>query len=122
MKCDVSKLKPVTVGVASKEAKWVSDDLSVGDTVWVVKNIAGKYTKPYEVLVSSDVSSTWDGSYVYGFLALVETEVDSYYTSITNMDILGLSEEDVLSKVKKLLKKQKKHVKARKTSIVLRKI
>lgn len=101
---DVSKLCPISIALLSNSHKGGDIEVKEGDTMWVIKNVSGNYHGPYQVTAKCDMVR--DGHSMYGFLALIETPVDDYYTTITTTDIIGKTKEDVLAIADAIIVKQ----------------
>ncbi|BAV80973.1 hypothetical protein [Vibrio phage RYC] len=105
MKGNLRDLCPIYVGLVDKELKGGNIPVKKGKEYWVVKNVSGKYYGPYKIL--AECSMKHYGEHVYGFLALVKTCIDPYYCSVTNLDIIDVSEDAVRNRAEGLLEKDK---------------
>lgn len=94
-------LHPLNVMGLPTELKGGDMDIKKGDTFWILRNHNGKYgNEPYAVEAVCDIVRDTDRS--YAVLVLVRTHIDDYFDHVGNLDIIGTSREDVMSKVGKI--------------------
>lgn len=108
---NISKLNPIKVGLLDPKLKGSQTPIVIDKPVWVCKNVSGEYHGIYSVIPKSDM--VFESPYCYGFLALVPSSVDVYFTSVNDMDIIGETKEEVENTVQTILGKQKEDAKAR---------
>lgn len=100
---DVTKLNVLHVVALAPELKGWDRHYPTGSTMWIVKNLNGKYLKPYAVEVVASTAVTGRGNN-QAYLVQVHTTVEDYFDSVSSQfDIVGVSEEDVLSTVTNLI-------------------
>ena len=76
-----------------------------GTTIWIIKNINGKYYTPYSV----DVLATYEQGSSKASLVYVDTHIEGYYDHVSStFDIIGKSKEEVEHRVVEILSANKR--------------
>lgn len=90
------------IGLWTLNDSWGDTTILFDTEIYVVKNFNGNYQGPFKVKVVS--VPHYESQYNAGFMILIDTHIDSYYSTVGHLDFIGNTKESCWERFKKYLK------------------
>lgn len=98
-------VEPLEVALSPPERKGGDLDLNEGDTFYLCKNVRGKFERVDKVVAQGNTVRV--NKNCYGTLYLITNHLGDFLDVAGDMDIIGLSKEDVKDKIRYFQNKTK---------------